>query len=36
MKFVGDRLMRQEKAKKGNLCDWIKRKMDRHILLLNW
>ena len=31
MKSVGDRVGRQEKAKQGNLCDWIKIKgIDTH------
>ena len=27
MKYTGDRLERQEKAKQGNVWDWIKSKM---------
>lgn len=36
MESTGDRVGRWEKAKWGNLCDWIKGKMDRHTLLLHW
>ena len=35
MKFTGDRLGRVEKAKGTNLWDWVKCKMDRHILPLH-
>ena len=30
------RLGKQEKTKWGDLRDWIKRKRERHILLLHW
>ena len=33
MKSIGDRLGRQKKTKQENLWDWIKSKMNRHILL---
>ena len=36
MKFIGDRLRRWEKAKWGNLWDWIKSKIKRETLLLQW
>ena len=36
MKYMGDRLVRQEKAKQGNIWDWILRKMKRQVLLLHW
>lgn len=34
MKPSGGRLMELEKAKPGNVGDWIKSKMQRHILVL--
>ena len=34
--FIGGRLGRREKAKQGNLWDWIKSKVKRQILLLHW
>lgn len=34
MNSTGGRLQNREKAKWENLQDWIKRKMEKHILLL--
>ena len=35
MKSIGDRLGRQEKAKRGNLWDWLKSKMiDTHFFYI--
>ena len=36
MKSIGGRIRGQEKAKPGNLWDWIKSKTERHMLLLHW
>lgn len=36
MKSIGVRLWRLEKARQENHCDWIKIKMERHILLYWW
>ena len=33
MKSTGDRLRRQEKAKRGNLCIGLEIKLEKHILL---
>ena len=35
MTSTGDRPGRQEKAKQGNLWDWIKSETNRHVLLLH-
>ena len=32
LKSIGDKLGMQEKAKRGNLWDWIKTRTNRHIL----
>lgn len=36
MKSIGRRLSGGEKAKRENLWDWLKSKMERHIFLLHW
>lgn len=36
MKSIGGKLRGQDKAKWGTLQDWLKSKMDKHILLLYW
>ena len=36
MKTIGDNLGSQEKAKGGNLWDWVKSKMKKQILILHW
>ena len=36
MKSIGDRLERWEKAKRGNLWDWIKSKMIAETGLAQW
>lgn len=36
MKFIDSRLREWEKAKWGNLWDWIKSKLERQMRFLHW